>query len=149
MVGDYIMTKAYLRSLNELIIQSTLEESDEEISSLIDSPHGISYEKIAVIGNDINVQIKKYRDARLKKLKQHFMESQSQQQSSVEKAAAKLTIDSMLKSIAAVMNRSDELPEGLLLAFREQSGQVGDEAIIEAWKNLVELGLIDPNDIEN
>jgi hypothetical protein len=143
------MTKAYLRSLNELIIQSTLEASDEEISSLIDSPHGISYEKIAVIGNDINVQIKKYRDARLKKLKQNFMESQSQQQSSVEKAAAKLTIDSMLKSIAAVMNRSDELPEGLLLAFREQSGQVGDEAIIEAWKNLVELGLIDPNDIEN
>lgn len=149
MVGDHIMTKAYLRSLNELIIQSTLEASDEETSSLINSPHGISYEKITAIRKDINVQIKKYRDARLEQLKQEFMESQRQQQSSVEKAAANVTIDSMLRSIAAVMNRSESLPEGLLLAFREQNGQVGDEAIIEAWKNLVELGLIDPNDIEN
>lgn len=143
------MTKAYLRSLNELIIQSTIEASDEEASSLIDSPHGISYEKITAIRNNINVQIKKYRDARLEKLKQDFIESQRQQLLSVEKAAANLTIESMLRSIAAVMNRSENLPEGLLLAFREQSGQVGDEAIIEAWKNLVELGLIDPNDIEN
>lgn len=149
MVGDYIMTKAYLHSLNELIIQSTLEASDEEMSSLIDSPHSISYKNITAIRNDINVQIKKYRDLRLEKLKQDFMESQRQEKRSVEKAAANLTIDSMLKSIAAVMTRSEGLPEGLLLAFREQSGQVGDEAIIEAWKNLVELGLIDPNDIEN
>ncbi len=148
MVGDFIMTKAYLRSLNELIIQSTIEASDEEASSLIDSPHGISYEKITAIRNNINFQIKKYRDARLEKLKKDFLESQRQQQTSIEKAAANVTIDSMLRSIAAVMNRSESLPEGLLLAFREQSGQVGDEAIIEAWKNLVELGLIDPNDIE-
>lgn len=143
------MNKAYLRSLNELIIQSTLEASDEETSSLIDSPYGISYEKITAIRNDINVQIKKYRDVRLEKLKKDFMESQRQQKISIEKAAANLTIDSMLKSIAAVMTHSEGLPEGLLLAFREQNGQVGDEAIIEAWKNLVELGLIDPNDIEN
>lgn len=143
------MTKAYLRSLNELIIQSTMEAGDEEVSSLIDSPHGISYEKITAIRNNINFQIKKYRDTRLEKLKQDFIESQRQQLLSVEKAAANVTIDSMLRSIAAVINRSEDLPEGLLLAFREQSGQVGDEAIIEAWKNLVELGLIDPNDIEN
>lgn len=143
------MTKAYLRSLNELIIQSTLEATEEDISLLIDSPNGISREQISAIRNNINDQIKDYRDARLRKQREEFMASRNQQQRSLQKAAANVSIDSMLKGIAAVMSRPGGVPEGLLLAFREQSGKVGDEAIIEAWNNLVELGIIDPNDTEN
>lgn len=139
------MTKAYLRSLNELIIQSTLEASDDEISLLIDSPSGISSEKIISMCDHIHTQVKEYRDDRLIKQKQDFIAWQRQQQDSIEKSVSKINIGDMLKDIVAVMTRSDKVPEGLLLAFREQSGTISDEGIIETWKNLVELGLIDPN----
>ena len=143
------MTKAYLRSLNELIIQSTLEASDDEISLLIDSPGGILFEKIRSICTGIDAQVKKYRDDRLIKQKQDFIAWQGQQRDSIEKAISKINIDDMLKDIVAVMTRPDKVPEGLLLAFREQSGTISDEGIFETWKNLVELGLIDPNDAKD
>lgn len=149
MVGDYIMTKAYLRSLNELIIQSTLDASDDDISLLIDSPSGISSEKIKNICDRISAKVKKYRDDRLIKQRQDFFAWQRQQKDFVEKAASKINIGDMLKDIVAVMTQPEKVPEGLLLAFREQSGKISDEGIIETWKNLVALGLIDPDDTED
>ena len=55
------------------------------------------------------------------------------------------SVTDMLSDIVAAMKSHDAVPEGLLVAFRKQ-GEGGDDSDIrKIWRDMVDLGLVDPS----
>ena len=53
----------------------------------------------------------------------------------------------MIRDIVdALQNKADSVPQGILMAFRNQQEQADESSIHEIWSDLVNLGLITPDD---
>ncbi len=139
------MTLAFIKQINEYVIDATLEASDEEIFASIGDAGYPSQQDIHQVLATISQAVKKQRQYRLSQQKAAF-QLYKQEQKGVQNTHPKRTIPKMLSDIVAAMQNKDKVPEGIILAFREQGLSGNEDDIVEIWKNLVELGLIDPID---
>jgi len=139
------MTLAFIKQINEYVIEAIIEASDEEILTCVSSDGYPSQQDIYQARTLITQTIKEQRQLRLSEQRAAF-QTYKQEQKFVQDEPPKRTISEMLSDIVSAMQNQDKVPEGVILAFREQ-GQGGSENdILEIWQNLVELGLIEPSD---
>jgi hypothetical protein len=139
------MTLAFIKQINEYVIDATLEASEEEILASIGDSGYPSRQDIHQARTTITQAVKEQRQYRLSQKKAAF-QLYKQEQKGVQNTPPKRTIPEMLSDIVAAMQNKDKVPEGIILAFREQGQEGSEDDIVEIWQNLVELGLIDPND---
>jgi len=142
------MSIEFIKQFNESIIEATLEATDEEILSTLRKEGYPTQSDIELVHAYIKQAIKENRRQRLEQKKFEFTEYKNNRVNTIQSVIAKKSIDEMFADIIAVMQKKDKVPDGLLVAFREQSKKTSDEGIEEIWKNLMELGLIDPTDDE-
>lgn len=139
------MTLEFIKQINEYVIDATVEASDEEILASIGSDGYPSQQDIHQARMMITQAVREQRQYRLSQQKRAF-QAYKQEQKVGQNISHKRTIPEMLSDVVAVMQNQDKVPEGLILAFREQGQDGSEDDIVEIWQNLVELGLIDPND---
>ena len=146
MGGDYGMKLNFIESLNELIARSYLEMSDTDVVSLMDEDGVPASEEIGKIQEMLSQQVKASRARQLTLARERFAEKTSRSHKSIGMAPAR-TIDSMIRDIVdALQNNANSVPQGILMAFRNQQEQADDSSIHEIWNDLVNLGLIIPDD---
>ncbi len=138
------MTLAFIKQINEYIIEATLEASEEEILASIGDPGYPSRQDIHQAHAAITQAVKEQRQYRLAQEKAAF-QSYKQEQKGMQNTPPKRTIPEMLSDIVAAMQHKDKVPKGIILAFREQEQEGSEDDIVRIWQNLVELGLIDPD----
>ncbi|NIB39777.1 hypothetical protein HBA55_09290 [Pseudomaricurvus alkylphenolicus] len=141
------MTLAFIKQINEYVIEATIEASDEEILACVGSDGYPSQQDIHQARAVITRAVKEQRQYRLSQQKAAF-QAYKQEQKVSQNVPPKRSIPEMLSDIVTAMQNQDKVPEGIVLAFREQGQDGSEDDIIEIWKNLVELGLIDPNDTD-
>ena len=138
------MTLAFIKQINEYVIDATLEASEKEILASVSSKGYPTQQDIYRARAAITQAVKEQRQNRLSQEKASFQAYKHEQQSTQESPLNR-SIPEMLSDIVAAMHNTDKVPKGIILAFREQ-GQGGSESdIVQIWQDLVELGLIDPN----
>ena len=141
-MGNWKMSIAFLEEIDELIAQATIEATEEDIkNSFGASPEFLlSLQKINAV---INQAVTENRKTRLNALRSAFTSSK-ENTANIRKISATRSIDKMLSEIAAVIkNKNSSIPEGMILAFRNQGVAASDEDIKNMWHKLVDLGLID------
>lgn len=138
------MTLAFIKQINEYVIDATIEASDEEILSAIGDSGYPSQKDIHHARTLITQAVKEQRQYRLDQKKAAF-QAYRQEQKCAQSPPPKRSIPEMLSDIVAAMQNKDKVPEGIILAFREQGQDGGEDDIKKIWQNLVELGLINPS----
>ncbi|WP_299194784.1 hypothetical protein [uncultured Amphritea sp.] len=139
------MTLAFIKQINEYVIDATLEANDEEILACVGSDGYPSLRDIHRAQAMIKQTIKEQRQYRLSQQRAAFQVYKQEQKAALN-ISPKRSIPEMLSDIVAAMQNENKVPEGLILAFREQGQGGSEDDIVKIWQNLVELGLIDPND---
>ncbi len=147
MVGDRVMKLAFIKQINEYVIDAILETSDEEILASVGDNGYPSQQDIHQARAMVMQAVKEQRQYKLSQKKAAF-QLYKQKQTNVQNAPSKRSIAEMLSDIVTTMQNKDKVPEGIILAFREQSQGGSDGDITEIWQNLVELGLIDQYDTD-
>lgn len=142
------MTLAFIKQINEYVIEATIEASDEEILACIGCDGYPSQQDVFQARTVIKLAIKEQRQLRLSQQRAAF-QAYKQEQKVAQNEPSKLTIPEMLSDIVAAMQNQDKVPEGIILAFRKQGQGGNDDDIFEIWQNLVELGLVDSNDTKS
>ena len=141
------MTVAFIKQINEYVIDATTEASDEEILASVGSYGYPSQQDIHQAREMITHSVKEMQRYRLSQQRALF-QSYRQEQKVVQNVPSKRLISEMLSDIVTAMQNQDKVPEGIILAFREQSQDGSEEDIVEIWQNLVALGLIDPSNTQ-
>jgi len=139
------MTIKFLKQLNDDIIESIIESSDEEILSQIGKENYPTWDDITFAEQTVSEIINKKRIERLEKNKQKFSEFKNKNEKTLNSLISIKSIEELLADIVKGMQNKDKVPNGLLVAFREQSHDGNDDAIREIWKSMVKLKLIDNN----
>lgn len=145
MVGNKVMSREFIKQINEYVIESLLDTSDDEILSMVDSPGYPTSEEIAVAAQLIQHSLKEEKRRRLEQKKAEFAAHKLHQVSAFE-ALLRRSVGTMISDIVTAIQKTDAIPEGILLAFREQQENASDDDIARIWQSLVELGLIEPYD---
>lgn len=141
------MTRFFVEDMNELIYEATLDASDEEILAEFDLSDPLRKFQLRRIENIIVEYITKSRNARLRSVKESFHKSKQQRISERQAMLAGKNITEMLVDIINVIGKNEgKVPKGVLLAFREQGEEGSEEDIKKIWEDLVDLGLIDPDE---
>lgn len=140
------MRPRFLNHMNDLIADSYLEMSDEEITSLIQSDEV----KVASAANRIKSilddMVKNSRAKQLASVRKRFYSHENFIPQEAIASNVK-SLDEMIKDIVDVLqNKSESVPNGIVIAFRNQSRISDDKSIQEIWSDLVSLGLIDSDD---
>ncbi len=143
------MTLAFIKQINEYVIDATLEVSDEEILSTIGDNSYPSENDIHLARAFITRAVKEQRKFRLSQKKIAFQNYKQEQKNTLADRPHKRSVPEMLADIVAAIQNTEKVPSGIILAFREQSQDGSEDDIKEIWRNLVELGLINPNDTDN
>lgn len=137
------MTLEFFKEINEYVIDATLEANDEEIFSTLGTTGYPKLEDVHRARSLISQAIRVQRQNLLAQKKAAF-EAHKQEQGQSTLMPTRRSISEMLSDIVSVMQNKDKVPEGLLLAFREQGSGGSDEDVEGLWRSLVQLGLIDP-----
>lgn len=138
----------FVKQVNEYVIESILEASEEEILSLIDSLNYPTSEEIAATSQLVQQAIQLEKRRRLERNKAEFAAYEKSRENAI-KLLQNRPVASMIADIVSTMQKGDGIPQGVLLAFREQQESTSDEDIALIWQSLVELGLIDPYEDDN
>ena len=146
MVGCYIMSLAFIKLINDYVIDATLEASDEDILSNVGQEGCPSWDVIHQTQSFLHEAIEERRRARLEQKKAEYQTYKNQKDKLLRTTGSKKTLGDMLSDIVRVMQNSDAVPKPVSMAFREQSKAGNDDAIREIWQALVDLGLIDLGD---
>lgn len=141
------MTLAFIKQINKYVIDATLEASDEEILACVGSDGYPSQQDIHRALETITRAVKEQRQYRLSQQKAAF-QTYKQEQEDTQNVPLKRSIPKMLSDIVAVMQNQAKVPNGIVLAFREQGQGGSEDDIVKIWRSLVELDLIDPNDTD-
>lgn len=140
-----MMNLGFIKQINEYVIQSLLEANDDDILSMVDSPDYPTSEEIALASQRIQQAIQEDKHKRLEQKKAEFAAYKIRQETGFE-ALLHRPVGTMISDIVAAMQNTNDIPEGVLMAFRGQQEHASDDDIALIWQSLVELGLIDPND---
>ncbi len=148
MVGDSIMSIALFQEVNNLIAEATFEASEQETLSLIGMDGYPTAETITEIQKRLLNNIQANREKRLKQAKDDFARDKAGIAEKIMRRASTLTVDNMLSDIVKAIQNTEKVPEGILLAFREQSKnkENSEKDILEIWDSLARLGLIEDED---
>lgn len=140
-----MMSINLLKEVNNLLIEATFEASDEEILGLIGKDGYPNAEEVSHIQTTIQNKVHGNRESRLQNAKRNFSRDINQTNKIITTKKATRTIEQMLGDIVSAMQNTDKVPDGLLIAFREQSksGEANESDIRDIWESLVRLGLID------
>lgn len=141
------MTLGFIKQINEYIIDATLKDSDEEILASVGRSGYPSQQEVKQAHTAIIQAIGEQRKHQLSQQKSAF-EEYKRNKKVTQFSSHKKPISEMLSDIISTLQSQDKIPEGIILAFREQSKGGSEEDIAEIWQNLVELGLIDSGEIE-
>ena len=141
------MTLAFIKQINEYVIDAILEASDKEILASVGSDGYPTQQEVQQASTSITQAISEHRANRLSQ-QQSLFEAHKQNQKNLQSASKKKSISEMLSDIVSAIQNQDEVPEGIILAFREQGKEGSEDDIAEIWQNLAELGLIDSNDVD-
>lgn len=139
------MTLKFIQQINEYVIDSIFEANDQEVLSRIDSSGYPTSDDIANATRIIQQVMQDEKRRRLAKRKAEFAAYKASQEPNEERAERR-NVSAMIADIAAALQNKDEVPQGILLAFRDQQDNASDEDIVRIWESLVELGLIDPDE---
>jgi hypothetical protein len=141
------MTQVFTQFISNLIDESILETSDDDILGNLNTKGYPKIEDIAQAKSNISLLIAKSRSNRLQSTKQDFLNWKKSKDQSVKHKVK--SIDEMVADIVAAMtSKPDNVPEGLLIAFRDQDENTSDEDIESLWSDLVTLDLITPKDTQ-
>jgi hypothetical protein len=144
-VGDIIMNLEFIKQVNEYVIEAILETDDHETLALIDQTNWPSQIDLnnakAVISQKLATRQKQI----LAQNKAEFQAYKKDKNNFLEMQKSSRTVTEMLSDIVKSMQNKDTVPEGILMAFRDQGQAGSDDDIKRIWKALVELGVIDPN----
>lgn len=138
------MSLVFIKQINEYVIDSLLEASDDDILSMVDSPNYPTRKDITTTSQLIQVAIQQDKRRRLEQKRAEYAAYKSHQES-IHNALSNRSVTAMISDIVAAMQNNTSVPEGLLVAFRDQQDCASDEDIALIWRDLVELGLIDPH----
>lgn len=139
----------FIESMNDFIVDAYLEMEDKDANVLLKTEDKHLNGKISDIKSMLNQKVFESRAQRLNLAKERFIAHSNKAQRS-SKASSLLNVDSMLKDIVdAIQNKSESVPHGILLAFRNQSKENDDQSIQEIWNDLVALGLIKPDESDD
>ena len=138
------MNLNFIKQINEYVIESILEASDADILSMIDSLDYPTSEDITTASQIIKPALKEDKRKRLERKKSEFYAYKEKNDSNL--SALQRQVGTMISDIVAAIQRNGDVPEGIIMAFRNQQTSASDEDIAKIWQDLVELGLINPGD---
>lgn len=138
----------FIKQVNEYVIESILEASEEDILSLIDSHNYPTSEEIAATSQLVQQAIQGEKRRRLERNRAEFVAYEKSRENAIKLLQSR-PVASMIADIVSTMQKGDGIPQGVLMAFREQQESTSDEDIALIWQSLVELGLIDPYEDDN
>jgi len=140
------MSVSFVKEINDIIADAILESPEEEILSNIGKTGYPSWENVREAKKLAAQAVAESRASRLERVKASYVKDKVNRD--VERTAKPLTknVNQMIADIVqAMQSKGDSIPNGLLVAFREQNKQGSEQDIKEIWENLVSLGLIDPD----
>ncbi len=140
------MSQRFIQQINGYVIKSLLEADDDEILSLVDTPNYPTNTDITGAALLIENAIQESKHERLIQKKAEFEAHKNNQVINDEDVLNRPVTTMLSDIVAAMQNKSGAVPEGMLVAFRNQQTQASDEEIVRMWKHFVELGLIEPTD---
>lgn len=142
------MSTALFQEVNNLIIEAIFEADEQETLSLIGTEGYPAAETITEIQAMLLRNIQANREKRLKQAKNDFARDKAGIAEKIMCRASSLSVENMLADIVKAMQNTEKVPEGILLAFREQSQnkENSEEDIREIWDSLARLGLIEDED---
>jgi len=144
------MTVAFLKLVNEYVTDSLFEASEEEIKQFIGRPGFPAQEDLDLVHAHTLEAIRLARSKQLEQTRAEFSVSLKERDDKSSRVAkSKRTVSNMLADIVAAINDRDKVPEGLVIAFREQGKTGSDSDIEKIWQDLVDLGLISPEEPGN
>ncbi|RDL44150.1 hypothetical protein DN730_10985 [Marinomonas piezotolerans] len=141
------MSMKLLREINELVIEADIEQSDKEILARLGLNGFPTHSQLLVLQTALSDAITHNRTERLSRAKLGFSRHlEDSKRKSIFSLG--LTMADMLQDIVKVMQDSNKVPKGLLVAFREQSQnqEASEDDIREIWESFARLGLIDPDE---
>lgn len=137
------MSLSFIKLINDYVIDATLETPDEDILSTVGHEGYPSWDAIKQTQTFLREAIEEKRQARLEQRWSQFRAHKKEKDNVLRTKGSKITLDDMLSDIVAIMQNSNAVPQSVSMAFREQSEAGNEDAIREAWRSLVDLGLID------
>lgn len=141
------MSLRLLQELNHLIIEGDIEQSDEDVLAQLGRNGFPSLSQLTALQASLSQAISYSRAERLASAKsafnQHLVDSKK-----AFLSFRNLSMSDMLQDIVQAMQNSEKVPDGLLMAFREQSQnqEASEDDIREIWESFVRLGLIDTDE---
>lgn len=143
------MTVAFVQMLNEYVIDSLFEADAAEITASIGGNDFPTQEAIDSSRKHMLDAIAESRILLLKRMRneyEHANELKAVRNS--DAITAVRSVPNMLSDIVAALSNSDKTPEGIVLAFRNQGANGDDNDIQKIWQDLVDLGLIRPDELD-
>ena len=140
------MSLAFIKLINDYVLDATLGASDEEILSNVGQEGVPTWGEIHEIQALLRVAVEEKRLARLEQIKAEYQAHKNQKHSALRTTGSQRALGDMLSDIVRVMQSSSAVPKPVSMAFREQSEAGNDDAIREIWQALVDLELIDFGD---
>lgn len=144
-MGDITMSLKFIKQINEYVIESLLEADSDDILSMIDCPNYPTSEDISIAAQLVEQAIQKENDRRFEENKAEYATFKARQNSTRE-VVKQRSIPAMISDIVSAMQNTEEVPKGIVVAFREQQDSASDEDIKEIWQSLFDLGLIKPEE---
>ncbi len=137
------MNTGFLKQINELIIEADFEDND--ITASIGKEGFPTIDEILRIKAFVSKAIDESRKLRFERIKASFNRNRENKSKKMTSVQASRSLQEMLGDIVKAMQNQEQVPNGLLIAFREQSANqaASKEDIKEIWESLYQLGLID------
>ena len=146
------MTISFLRTINEMIVDAVMDADSKDIKNKIGTQGFPTEPEIDAVKANIAAAVQNARQARLAETRVAFESHKRarihRSHESAESASQVRSVTEMLSDIVSAINNPDSVPKGILVAFREQGEGGNDEDIRRIWLDLVDLGLVNPDDAE-
>lgn len=132
-----------LREINELVVEADIEQPDNEILSRLGLYGFPTLSQLSEIQTALSNAIIVNRAERLNQAKLEYRKRLDDSERRVISSRS-LSLADMLQDIVKAMHNPNKVPEGLLVAFREQSQnqEASEDDIREIWESFARLGLI-------
>lgn len=144
------MSVRLFEEINEMLIESSFECADSEVMSSLGENGYPDENTVCNVQSELLKAINKNREKRLKTVRSDFLSFESKVSNNASDISENMSDEAMISDIALVMSGNHNVPEGIMIAFREQSqsSKFDRNDIQKIWKDLYELELIKREDKE-
>ena len=132
-----------LREINELVVEADIEQPDNEILARLGLYGFPTLSQLSELQTALSNAITVNRAERLNRAKLEYRRRLDDSKRRVISSHS-LSLADMLQDIVKAMHNTNKVPEGLLVAFREQSRnqEASEDDIRKIWESFARLGLI-------